>query len=145
MRDDITWVVLTDGYYIRIMFYQGQDITLNVYREGDFEKSSDITYKLIIRYRNQEDQSADALKPAEQLDKPGFLLNILGKFLTEKANQNKFEKIIVVGPQVVLDKLNDNLPEDVCNMIIAKIPGDFLSYSQDRLEETLKSLISIKN
>ena len=145
MRDDITWVVLTDGYYIRIMFYQGQDITLNVYREGDFEKSSDITYNLIIRYRNQEDQSADALKPAEQLDKPGFMLNILGKFLTEKADQNKFGKIIVVGPQVVLDKLNDNLPEDVCNMIIAKIPGDFLSYSQDRLEETLKSLISIKN
>ncbi|MGY8815313.1 MAG: baeRF12 domain-containing protein [Gammaproteobacteria bacterium] len=142
MSKKVTWVVFTDGYYIRIMFNDGLDTSLKVYRDGDFEKSSDITYKLITRYRVQ--QTSNNILPGEssKLDSnPDYLFGLLGEFLLEQASINTFNDLIVVSPEPILDKLNDYLPELVIKRIIASIPGDYLMLSQDKLEETLATYL----
>ncbi|MGK0296801.1 MAG: hypothetical protein ACI9XC_000394 [Gammaproteobacteria bacterium] len=144
MSEKVTWVVFTDGYYIRIMFNDGLDTSLKVYREADFEQSSDITYKLITRYRVQ--QSSNSIVPGESsnLDtNPDYLFDLLGKFLFEQASINTFNDLIVISPGPILDKLNDYLPELVVKRIIASIQGDYLMLSQDKLEEALATYLPI--
>jgi hypothetical protein len=145
MSKKVTWAVFTDGYYIRIMFNDGLDTSLKVYRDADFEKSSEITYKLITRYRVQDSSNNIVPGDSSNLDSnPDYLFDLLGKFLLEQANINAFDDLIVVSPKPILDKLNDYLPDLVNKRIIANIPGDYLMLSQDKLEEALATYLPIE-
>jgi protein required for attachment to host cells len=138
MNEKVTWVLLTDGYYIRILFNTGQDATLNVYRESDFEKSSDITYKLITRYRVEKSTNENAQSDlSNKIDEADLMFELLNKFLSEKADKNEFNFLLVIAPQSILDRLNDGFPENVMERISDCIPGDYLILSQDRLEVAL--------
>ena len=146
MSDDTTWVVLTDGYYIRIMFYKGQKVSLNTYRDGDFEKSSEITYKLITRERNTGDGEIESTHRLDHTEnKEDYLFELLPGFLSEHAEINTYESLILTAPDSVIKKLKSFLPEVVVARIKAFIPGDYLYLSQDRLEEVIGSNIDVKN
>ena len=128
MNEKTTWVVLTDGYFIKIMHYSGEQIRLSTYREADFEKSSDITYQLITRYREQD---------VNNKDRSNLLYTLLTDFLTEHLKNGDFSQLVFIAPEKELDKLNKTLPDVLTAHIGKNITGDYLALSQDQLEEVL--------
>ena len=129
MSERTTWVVLTDGYFIKIMYFNGEQIHLATYRDGDFEHSSDITYKLITRYR----------QASKDKDTPNPLYNLLTDFLTAHLKQGDFSELIFIAPEKELETLYEKLPEVLKNHTNTRISGDYLALSQDQLETLLKN------
>lgn len=136
MSKGITWVVLTDGYYIKIMFYSGDIIRLSTYRDDDFENSSELTYKLITRKRREQALSGEAA------DEEGLLYKLLGDFLGEKLEAQAYSALLLAAPAEELVKLDSSLPDAVTECIIYRVEGDFLALSQERLEAALSKGIS---
>jgi hypothetical protein len=127
MSEKTTWVVLTDGYFIKIMYFTGEPVCLSTYREDDFEKSSDITYQLITRFRESNDNK----------DRSNLLYTLLIDFLTAHLKNGDFSELIFLAPEDELIKLNDTLPDILITHIGKNIPGDYLALSQDQLESVL--------
>jgi hypothetical protein len=141
MGEGKTWVVLTDGYYIKILYFQGQDSNLNVYRDDDFEHSSDITYRLITRYRRTGADEENIGKDMPAGDSSGYLLSELSAFLSEKYGLGAFEKLLIAAPGDIMENLEARLPDDISARIIARVEGDYLQLAQDQLEALLKDVI----
>ncbi len=137
MSEKITWVVLTDGYFIKVMYFTGDEIHLSTYREGDFEHSSDITYKLITRYRQTSGNAQDgSVNP---------LYGLLTDLLTEHLKKGDFSELILLAPEQELKKLKETLPDVLTNHIGTSITGDYLAQPQDQLETLLRDKLRNKS
>ena len=130
--ESATWILLTDGYYIKLLFTTANDGNLHTYRAEDFEKSSDITYELLTRYKKDSDPDQELLSPASA-DNPAYTLSKITCFLEEKYENKSFKSLIIIAPQNVLDALEQYFSRQLLDVVVNKITGDYLNLSQDKL------------
>jgi len=135
--EDAIWILLTDGYYIKLLFTSDDDSELHTYRAEDFEKSSDITYELITRYKNNNIPDEERLSPSSSADIPAYTFNKVASFLEEKHKNKIFKSLVIVAPQNILDVIEKCFSGSLLNVITNKIPGDHLNLSQDKLQNLL--------
>ncbi len=133
---DATWILLTDGYYIKLLFKSDDDAELHTYREEDFEKSSDITYELITRYKNNRIAEEKRLS-SSSADIPAYTFSKVANFLEEKHKSNIFKSLVIVAPQDILEVVEQSFSGSLLNVITNKISGDYLKLSQDKLQNLL--------
>jgi hypothetical protein len=137
------WILLTDGYYIKIIYVpEGEDI-LRTYREADFDNSSDLTYNLITRYKNPNNSVATQ-KENNDYESPIYLLALLSGFLEEKRQEGTFNSLIIVAPDNVQELLGQYLTSGTLNLIKHKVIGDYLNLSLDKLQDMLANKILAK-
>ncbi len=134
MNDGITWVILTDGNFIKIMFNNSRGSELKTLRDGDFEHTSEIAYKMVTRKRALTmNNSGHDTRREEQ----GFFLQLLADFLVKQQEKNAFQHLILVAPGNIVDIVNEHLPKTAKDRIVAIIREDFLLLSQDKIQERL--------
>ena len=135
------WILLTDGYYIKIIFVPEGEDSLRTYRDADFDNSSDLTYNLITRYKNSND---GVTIQANNIDyeSPAYVLKLLSGFLEEKRQDGAFNSLIIVAPDNVQELLDQYLASDTLNLIAHKVSGDHLNLSLDKLQDVLAGKIA---
>ena len=129
MSDTTTWVVLTDGNYIKIMFNNVRGGDLKTLRDGDFEHTSVIAYKMVTRQRALTQNNAET--------ETGYFLNLLADFLVSQLETGAYARLVLVGPGNIVDTLLEKLPKQVTDRITATVKEDCLLYSQDTLQQKL--------
>ena len=134
MSDGITWVVLTDGDYIKIMFNTARGKELKTLRDGDFEHTSKIAYQMVTRKRALT-MSPDGQDQAWQ--EQTFFLKLLADFLLKQQDQNAFQNLLLVAPGNIIDLVMEQLTGPVKDRISATVREDYLLLSQDKLQERL--------
>ena len=134
MNEGITWVMLTDGNFIKIMFNKVRGSELKTLRDGDFEHTSEIAYKMVTRKRalTMRNSGHDTLE-----EEQGFFLQMLADFLAKQQKLNAFQNLILVAPGNIVDIVNKRLPETTKDKIVATVREDFLLLSQDKIQEKL--------
>lgn len=131
-----TWILLTDGYYIKLLYISENDSTLKTYREADFDNSSEITYSLITRYKI--DHSGNQTQPhSEDVETTDYTLKTMSGFLESKLEENAFGNLVILGPDEVLTALENNFSTDLLNTIRQKISGDYMNSPLDKLQEII--------
>lgn len=133
---DVTWILLTDGYYIKLLYTSDDDDELHTYREEDFEKSSDITYELITRYKNNSVPDKERLSPSSA-DISTYTFSKVSSFLEEKYKSKIFKSLVIVAPQNILEVIEQSFSGSLLDVVTNKIPGDYLKLSQDKLQNLL--------
>jgi hypothetical protein len=134
MNDGITWVILTDGSYIKIMFNTASGAELKTLRDGDFEHTSKIAYQMVTRKR------ALTMDPAGQgsvREEQVFFLKLLSEFLVAQLANNAWQKLVLVAPAEIIKMLLEQLPGPVTDRITAAVSEDMLALTQDKLQEKL--------
>jgi protein required for attachment to host cells len=129
MSDTTTWVVLTDGNYIKIMFNNARGGDLKTLRDDDFEHTSIIAYKMVTRQRALTQNSAET--------ETGYFLKLLADFLVNQLEIAAYVSLVLVGPANIVDTLQQKLPKQVTDRITATVNEDCLLYSQDTLQQKL--------
>lgn len=129
MSDTTTWVVLTDGNYIKIMFNNARGGDLKTLRDDDFEHTSIIAYKMVTRQRALTQDSAET--------EAGYFLKLLADFLVNQLETAAYASLVLVGPANIVDTLQQKLPKQVTDRITATVNEDCLLYSQDTLQQKL--------
>jgi hypothetical protein len=129
MSETTTWVILTDGNYIKIMFNNVRGGDLKTLRDDDFEHTSVIAYKMVTRKRALTQNTADT--------ETGYFLNLLADFLVKQQEKNAYARLVLVGPGNIVDTLMQNLPKQVKDCVSATLSEDCLLYSQDKLQQKL--------
>jgi len=132
MKDGITWVVLTDGNYIKIMFNKTRGADLKTLRDGDFEHTSEIAYKMVTRKRALTLSQSVTLQ-----DEQSFFLKLLADFLTKQQEANAYQYLTLVAPGEITDIVKGFLPETVNKSIMSTIKADYLQLSQDKIQGNL--------
>ncbi len=122
-----TWILITDSYYIKLLYIAEDNRTIKTYREADFDNSSDITYNLITRYKQNNSDS-------DNLESPEYVLNFIASFLNDKVKENAFDELIVIAPDNVHVALQTIFPAQLLNAVKQKISGDYINLSLDKLQ-----------
>lgn len=138
MSDGITWVILTDGNYIKIMFNTVKGGELKTLRDDDFEHTSVIAYKMVTRKRALTLNQAAQDNREQEL---GFFLQLLADFLLKQHQSNAFQNLVLVAPGDIVDRVRNYLPEPVKSQITSTIREDYLALTQDKLQEKLAGKI----
>lgn len=134
MTDGTSWVILTDGNFIKIMFNNSRGSELKTLRDGDFEHTSEIAYKMVTRKRALTmKQTGHDTSREEQ----SFFLQLLADFLAKQQENNAFQNLILVAPGNIVDIVIEHLPKTTKDKIITSIREDFLSLPQDKIQERL--------
>lgn len=134
MNDGITWVILTDGDYIKIMFNTARGGELKTLRDGDFEHTSKIAYQMVTRKRALT-MNPDGQDQSRQ--ERTFFLKLLADFLLEQQVQNAYQNLLLVAPGNIIDLVKAQLSDPVQDRIRATVREDYLLLSQDKLQERL--------
>jgi len=132
MKDGITWVVLTDGNYIKIMFNKSRGADLKTLREGNFEHTSEIAYKMVTRKRTLTLNKSVTLQ-----DEQSFFLKLLADFLTQQQEANAFQYLTLVAPGEITDTVKGYLSESVKTTLTATVKQDYLPLTQDKIQVNL--------
>jgi len=137
MNDGITWVILTDGSYIKIMFNTASGAELKTLRDGDFEHTSKIAYQMVTRKRALTiDHAGQDTIHEEQI----FFLKLLSDFLVAQLENNAWQKLVLVAPGEIIELLVKQLPGAVTDRITAVVNDDMLTLTQDKLQEKLAGI-----
>jgi len=131
MNNKITWIIITDGYFIKIMVNKGPGMGINPLRDNDFEQTSVITYKLVTNKRNDKSN-----RQGQE-----YFIEQLSGFLTENYRSQSYSQLVLIAPADVLETLEKNLPEDITRNIKATLKEDYLSVTQDKLQSSLSAFI----
>lgn len=138
MNDGMMWVVLTDGNYIKIMFTTERGGELKTLRDGDFEQTSVIAYKMVTRKRAL---TLDAGNQAGREQELEFFLKLVAEFLQSKQEANAWQHLVFVAPGDLTDRLAKFLPAEVSGKVVKMIQDDYLPFTQDKLQQKLASII----
>jgi hypothetical protein len=130
MNEKITWIVITDGYFIKIMLKSNQHNSLKTLRDNDFEHTSNITYNLVTNKRN--------IKAVN--DEEPYFVKLLATFLLERFENKAFNDLVLVAPDNVLEIMRCGMPNSITRQIKVMITGDYLYTTQDKIEEYMKRL-----
>lgn len=122
-----TWILITDSYYIKLLYVAEDGHSIKTYREADFDNSSDITYNLITRYKQNNSDS-------DNLESPEYVLNSIASFLNDKVKENAFDELIVIAPDNVHVALQTIFSAQLLNAVKQKISGDYINLSLDKLQ-----------
>lgn len=130
MSDKITWTVLGDGVYIRIMVNSGQGNRLVPLRADDFEHTSKLTYQMITD------------KPRKEGTGEWDYYQLLSGFLTGQHEEQAFDRLVLVAPEPVLKSIREALPKEVSSVVTGELSEDLLAKSVDVIEKKLEDLIT---
>lgn len=137
MNEGITWVVLTDGNYIKIMFNTSRGGELKTLREADFENTSIIAYRMVTRKRALTLNGTNNSREQEI----NYFLQLVAEFLQEQQKNNAFQNLVFVAPGDLTARLSSHLPEPVASRISTMVQDDYLPLTQDKLQEKLSGKI----
>lgn len=125
MNDGVTWVVLGDGTYVKILVDEGSGSRLMPLRSGDFEHTSKLTYEMVTSHK----QSAEKHSYYE----------MLAEFLSLQQQENSYQHLVLAAPAEVLGELKKALPNQVTAMITGELAQDLLAKPDHHIQEVIYS------
>lgn len=138
MNDGTMWVILTDGNYIKIMFTTERGGELKTLRDGDFENTSVIAYKMVTRKRALTLEAGNNAGREQELE---FFLKLVADFLEKQQQANAYQHLVFVAPGDLTGRLAKFLPAEVTGKIVKMIQDDYLPFTQDKLQQKLTGII----
>ncbi len=134
MSDVTTWVVLSDGRYIKILINKGVGKQLLVLDADNFPAYAELCYLMV---------NGKPLNGTGELAKSKKIDNIQcqADFLTGHHKLEMFDRLILVAPENVLTALKSALPEQIANLIAGELAGDLTVTSNDVIEERIADMI----
>lgn len=123
MDNAVTWVVLCDGTYVKILVNNGQGTGLMPLRTGDFEHSSDLTYAMVTSQ--------------SQIRKNLRYYDLLAEFLSQQHKENNYQSLMVIAPAQVLQELKTALPTQVNDLITREFAEDLLAKPDNHIEQRI--------
>ncbi len=121
-----TWVVLTDGRYIRILFNQGEGKSLLTLKADDSKALADLSFEVV---RQVKVGASNGKASKQKTD-----MQLLADFLSSQLADEQYQKLILVAPQMAIDELQGELNDEVKQTISSTLAEDLLATSVDDIE-----------
>jgi hypothetical protein len=126
MANTVTWVVLGDGTYVKILVNNGSGTGLMPLRTGDFEHTSKLTYEMVTSHR-------------QAAQKHGYY-ELLSGFLTQQQKENVYQRLVLAAPAEVIRELRKALPDEINTLISVELAEDLLAKPDKQIEQIVSSL-----
>ena len=127
-----TWAVLSDGKYIKILYNTSEHAALLILNADKHEAFAELCYKVV---NNKDKGDTSVPKQSSEQD----YIQLQADFLAEQQQAGAFDRLVLVAPQTVLQRLRAALPESVNALIAAELAEDLLPQSNSDIEEQLAS------
>lgn len=134
MSETITWAVLSDGRFIKIMVHNGTGPKLSVLDADKNKDLAEICYQVVNCKRMLTGKET---AKSEKLD----FIQLQADFLSAQYEQSLFDALVIAAPPAVIKPLRDALPEQLNQLIVGELQEDILMKSNDILDEVLVKLI----
>lgn len=134
MSNVMTWAVLCDGRYLRVMINNGEDKKLSVLDADKNAELSELCYQMV---NSKPEFSVKGSVKAQQLD----FIQLQADFLAKQHEQGLYDRIVLVAPTDVMKSLRNALPDNVNQLIANEIAEDLTAKSCDVIEAKLADLI----
>ncbi len=134
MSDTITWAVLSDGRYIKVMVHNGTGTKFSVLDADKNEALAQLCYQMV----NCKPMLSG--KETAESEKINFI-QLHADFLSAQHEQNLFDSLLIAAPQTVIKSLRDALPEQLNQLIVGELEEDVLMKSNDDLDNMLAKLM----
>lgn len=134
MSDIITWIVLSDGRYIKILIDKGVGKQLVVLQVDDVQAYADLCYLMV---NGKPLNGTGDLAISKKINN----LQFQADFIAEQHELGMFSQMLIGAPQEVLTALRDALPEQVAKLIIGEIAEDLMVMSNGIIEERFADMI----
>ena len=121
-----TWVVLTDGRYIRVLFNQGEGKSLLTLKADDSKALANLCFEVV---RQIKAGASNGMASKQKTD-----MQLLAEFLSSQFNEDQYQKLILVAPQTAIDELQGELTDEVRQTISSTVAEDLLPVSVDDIE-----------
>lgn len=133
MSESITWAVLTDGRYIRVLYNKGSGQTLQTLKADDCQPLADLCYEVVTGVKPGSTNGTASRKKSN--------MQLLADFLAEQLQAGQYQKLILVAPPSKLAELESELDTAVSDVIIDEVGKDLLALSIDAIEQELGNLM----
>jgi len=140
MEKVITWVVLADGFFAKIMVNNGSGIELYALRNGDFEHTSDMTYELITGKQLSTSSTSNNDVKQSSTKKTRFI-NVLINFLTQQYQNKSFVQLVIAAPNETIKDIRQNLPEQINNVVVGELAEDLLPMPHHQISFSLNKIL----
>ena len=131
MNATITWAVLGDGRYIRVMVDENSGNDLLTLRADDVEALGKLCYELITRKA-----------PLTSEVTGGRSYNrLVADFLTGQYAAKAFDRLVLVAPAEALTALRDALPDELTQVIAGELAEDILAKSSNEIRDIIADLL----
>ncbi len=134
MSDVTTWVVLSDGRYIKILINKGVGKQLLILNADDFPAYAELCYLMV---------NGKPMNGTGDLARSKKINNIQcqADFLTEHHKLEMFDHLILVAPEKVLSALKEALPEQIKDLIVGELTEDLTVTSNDVIENRVAGML----
>ena len=140
MEKVITWFVLADGVFAKIMVNDGSGTELYALRTGDFEHTSDMTYELITGKQPSTPSITNNDTKKSSSQKTRFI-NVLINFLTQQYQNKSFVQLVIAAPEKIINDIRQKLPEHINNVIVGELAEDLLPKPHHQISISLNKIL----
>lgn len=134
MSNVITWAVLSDGRYIKVMVNNDDGKKLTVLDADKHEDLSTLCYKMV---NSKPEFSPKGSVKAEKID----FVQLQADFLASQYEKELFNRLVIAAPSDVVKSLRHALPENINQLVVGELNEDIMTKSADIIENKLSNLI----
>ncbi len=131
---EITWIVLSDGRYIKVLYQSSSDSNLLVLKSDDHECYAELCYEVASGRAPGNDS---VVFSSERY------IRLQADFLEEQMRVGSYHRLVLVAPSLVLEALREALSDKVIALIAGELAEDLLSASNDMIEKRLATEINV--
>ena len=129
-----TWVVLSDGRYIKILINKGEGKALTILNADDMPAYADLCYLMV---------NGKPLNGVGDLAISSKINNVQcqANFLTEHHKLGMFDYLAIAAPADVLTRLKNILPAELLKLVIGEIMEDLSVETNSEIENRFSGII----
>jgi hypothetical protein len=135
MSDVTTWVVLSDGRYIKILINKGTGKQLFILDADDLPAYAELCYLMV---NNKPLNGTGDLAVSKAINN----LQYQADFLVEHHKLGMFNRLVIVAPPDVLSGLKVALPEQLVKLIDGELAEDLTVTSNDVIQNRIEDMIA---
>lgn len=123
----VTWAVLSDGRYLKILYKQSERASLRVLKTDNY---AGLCYQIVNNKPRGDTAVAARSKPQDYI-------RLQADFLSREHQAGAFDDLLLVAPDDVIERLCARLPATVTDSIVAGMNQDWLPKSNDDIAAAL--------
>ena len=129
-----TWVVLSDGRYIKIMINKGEGKSLTILNADDLPAYAELGYLMV---NGKPLNGTGDLAVSKKIDHIQCQID----FLVEHHKLDMFDLLAIAAPAEVLTRFKDALPTELAKLIIGEIAEDLTVDTNSDIENRFSEII----
>ncbi len=133
-----TWVVLSDGRYLKILINKGEGKALTILNADDLPAYAELGY-LMVNGKPLSGTGDSAI--SKKID----YIQCQADFLAEQHKLDMFDLLAIAAPAAVLTKFNNALAEQLAKLVVGEIAEDLTVDTNSEIEDRFADIILAGN